>query len=314
MKRWLSNRSVLLLGVILFALGIAVASWETTKFRDAEYAIFMDQSLQMASVFARSAQVWLMRDNEEALGFAANLLLAGSGQYVRIANGNETVLDKRNGDPSIESLNLETNAASPEQTDPRAALRQGRLDVVVPIEAPNQRVAAIGTVQIGFSDTYAHAQVRSHRLLIFGLAGGSWLLLMLTAILAVRILNMRSRLATAQSLDSEADGIIYCGALEIDTGACAVCLCGQEIELTPKTFELLRFLARNVGKTFSDSDLLAELWTDAPYAASGDVKQCIYMLRRRLGAVCADPKRIIVNVKGFGYKLETPTEAILNRD
>ncbi len=313
MKRWLSNRSILLLGTILFALGMAIASWETTKFRESEYETFSSQSIQSATVFARGAVRWLLTDNNAALEFATNIILAGSGQYVRVSIGNVTSLDRRNGDPAIESLDLESSSASLELTDSSATLRQGRLDVVVPIEAPNQPAAAIGMVQIGFSDTHARAQVRSHRLLIFGLAGGSWLLL-LTAILAVRILTMRSRLASAQSLAVEANGVICCGALEIDTDTCAVRLFGQEIELTPKTFELLSFLARNEGKTFSDADLLTALWADAPYAASGDVKQCVYMLRRRLGVACADPKGIIVNVKGFGYRLESPAEVELRND
>jgi DNA-binding winged helix-turn-helix (wHTH) protein len=314
MKRWLTIRNVLILGAILFALGTAIVNWETTKFRDAEYATFTDQSLQVVSVFARSAQVWLIRDDEETLGFAANLLLAGSGQYVRIVIEGNVVLDKRNGDPAIEALNLELDSAGSVTNEFSAILTQRRLDVVVPIEVRNQRSGGLGIAQIGFSDTHARAQVRSHRLLIFGLAGGSWFILMLAGILVARILGIRSRLASIQSSESLNEGVIRRGVLEIDTDSCVVQLCEKPIELTPKMFELLAFLARNEGKTFSDADLLASLWTDAPYAASGDVKQCIYMLRRRLGVACADPKRIIVNVKGFGYKLETPTDATLRSD
>jgi DNA-binding winged helix-turn-helix (wHTH) protein len=311
MKRWLTLRTILVLGAILFVVGVSIAWVETERFCESEYATFTNQSLQMASVFARSARVWLLRGNEEALGFAASLLLAGSGQYVRIVADDNVVLDKRNDDPAIEALNLERDSADLASNEPSATLAARRLDVVVPIEISNQRSGGLGIVQIGFSDTYARAQVKSHRLLVFGLAGGSWLLLMLAAILVARIVSMRARLAAARLLDADTEVIIRCGLLEIDTDSCVVQLCEQEIELTPKMFELLTFLARNEGKTFSDADLLAALWTDAPYAASGDIKQCIYMLRRRLSVASVDPKRIIVNVKGFGYKLEPPTEEIL---
>lgn len=314
MTRWPTLRTILALGAILFVLGITIAWWEIERFRESEYSTFAEQSLQMASVFARSARVWLSRGNDEALGFAANLLLAGSGQYVRIDVNNTAVLDKRNGDPAINALDLGAERITSIDREPRATLTAERLDVVVAIDIPDQRIEGIGTVQIGFSDTYARGQVRSHRLLIFGLTAGSWLVLMLAAILAVRILSMRSRLASIHSTESPNEGMIRCGDLKIDTDTCAVRLCEQDIELTPKMFELLTLLARNQGKTFSDSDLLAALWTEANYAASGDVKQCIYMLRRRLGVACADPKRIIVNVKGFGYKLEAPTEAELSHD
>jgi DNA-binding response OmpR family regulator len=99
---------------------------------------------------------------------------------------------------------------------------------------------------------------------------------------------------------------LHCGALVIDTAACTVTLYDRPIDLTPKMYELVLFLARRPGATFSDADLLAALWTDSPYAASGDVKQCVYMVRQRFGAVHADPKRLIVNVKGFGYRLVPP--------
>ena len=312
MKRWFTLRTVLILGAILFALGTTIASWETKRFRDSEYSTFTNQSIQLASVFARSASVWLVRSNDEALEFAANLMLAGSGQYVRIAVGDVTILEERIDDPEIGELDLSFDLASSEGAEAKGTLRQGGLDVAVPIVFSDQGNETVGIVQIGFSDTYARAQVRSHRILIFGLTAGSWLILMLAAVFTVRILNMRSRLAIAQLQDVQSDEIIRCGVLEIDTEMFAAKLNDKDLDLTPKMFELLTFLARNAGKTFSDADLLTALWSDAPYAASGDVKQCIYMLRRRLSAACTDPKRIIVNVKGFGYKLESPADAMLS--
>jgi len=123
---------------------------------------------------------------------------------------------------------------------------------------------------------------------------------------------LRRRLAIPNYED--ASPRIVCGALVIDTDTCIARLNDCLIELTPKMFELLVFLARQPKKTFSDAELLDALWSDAPYAASGDVKQCIYMLRRRLGAAHPDPKQIIVNVKGFGYTLHPPDEATLNQD
>jgi len=306
--------TVLILGAILFVLGVAIACWEISRFRESEYSTFTNQSIQLASVFARSANVWLIRGNNEALEFAANLMLAGSGQYVRIDVGDVTILDERVTGHGIEDLDLTLDLEPSELGGARGSLRSGGLDIVVPITFSDQGNETVGVVQIGFSDTYARAQVRSHRILIFGLIAGSWLLLMLVAVFIVRILHMRSRLAIAQLQEVQPDGIIRCGTLTIDTKTCAATLNDKDLDLTPKTFELLTFLACNEGKTFSDADLLAALWEDAPYAASGDVKQCVYILRRRLAAVHPDPKRIIVNVKGFGYRLEAPTEAVLSPD
>jgi len=253
-----------------------------------------------------------MRNNDEALEFATSLLLAGSGQYVRIVVEHVPILDERMKDPEIEELDLTIDLTSSASIEAGGTLREGGLDVVIPIDFLDQGDDAVGIVQVGFSDAYARAQVRSHRILIFGITAGSWLLFVLAAVFIVRIQNLRSRLTDAESMETQRDGVILCGALSIDTETCDVRLSEKPIELTPKTFELLTFLARNEGKTFSDADLLAALWADAPYAASGDVKQCVYMLRRRLKTGHLDPKSIIVNVKGFGYRLEAPTEAVLN--
>ena len=253
-----------------------------------------------------------MRHNDEALEFATSLLLAGSGQYVRVVVEQESILDERMRDPEIESLDLTIDLTSSTSIEAGGTLRKGGFDVVIPIDFSDQGDDAVGIVQVGFSDAYARAQVRSHLILIFGLTAGSWLILMLATVFIVRIQNMRSRLADAESVETQQDGVVRCGALSIDTETCAVWLSNTPIELTPKTFELLTFLARNEGKTFSDADLLAALWADAPYAASGDVKQCVYMLRRRLKTGHLDPKSIIVNVKGFGYKLDPPTDSGLS--
>lgn len=314
MKRWVTLRMLMILGAILLVLGGVVTCLETARFRESEYLIFSNQSIQLAFVFARSASVWLIRNDDAGLTFATNMLLAGSGQYVRIEVENVTILDERINDPEIEALDLSIALTHSASIEAGGTLRKGGFDVVIPIDFSDQGEDAVGVVQVGFSDTYARAQVRSHRILIFGITAGSWFILMLASVFIVRILNMRSRLAIAQLQEVQPDGIIRCGTLEIDTETCAATLNDKDLDLTPKMFELLAFLARNAGKTFSDANLLTALWAEAPYAASGDVKQCIYMLRKRLSAACADPKRIIVNVKGFGYKLESPTEEALSPD
>ncbi|MCK5827923.1 winged helix-turn-helix domain-containing protein, partial [Candidatus Bipolaricaulota bacterium] len=240
--------------------------------------------------------------------------LAGSGQYVRIVVEHVSIIDERMNDPEIEALDLTIALTPSESIEAGGTLRKGGFDVVIPIGFSDQGEDVFGVVQVGFSDTYARVQVRSHRILIFGITAGSWLVLVLGMVFIVRIHNLRSRLTDAESMETQRDGVIRCGALSIDTETCDVRLSEKRIELTPKTFELLTFLARNEGKTFSDADLLAALWADAPYAASGDVKQCVYMLRRHLKSGYPDPKSVIVNVKGFGYKLVPPIEVVLNPD
>ena len=80
--------------------------------------------------------------------------------------------------------------------------------------------------------------------------------------------------------------------------------------LTLKQFELLLLLAEIPGRVLSDGDILAGVWPESPYADSRDVKQCIYTLRRRLERVLERPSDVVVNVKGYGYKLVPPGDGV----
>jgi len=48
------------------------------------------------------------------------------------------------------------------------------------------------------------------------------------------------------------------------------------------------------------------VWSEWDYAGSEDIKQYIYLLRRRLAEANAEGATVIVNAPGFGYKLEIP--------
>jgi DNA-binding winged helix-turn-helix (wHTH) protein len=54
---------------------------------------------------------------------------------------------------------------------------------------------------------------------------------------------------------------------------------------------------------FSEAEILAAAWPDSPYADARDIKQYIYLLRRRLSDVRSDGRDVIVTVPGFGYRL-----------
>lgn len=308
-KRWLTARAVLVLGIVCLILGTVVALRDIHRFRENEYATFSRQSAEFASIFVKSASTWLARENASALDGAVRLFLAGSGQYVRITIGDDVALDERSDDTSIADLNLDLDVGSWENGWPRSVLRSGGLDLAVPMTLQVSGVNSVGWVQLGFSDRHAASLVRGHQALICGLAMGAWLAMMALGAIAVRLRGERRAEA-----DSERAQVIVRGMLEIDRETCAVRLNGEEVDLTPKTFDLLTFLALHPGRTYSDAQLLEALWADAPYADSNDVKQCIYQLRQRLGAVHPDPKSIVVNIKGFGYRLEAPTEAELSRD
>lgn len=83
-------------------------------------------------------------------------------------------------------------------------------------------------------------------------------------------------------------------------------LAETKLELTPKEFELLLYLANHQGKVLNRHQLLDAVWN---YDFAGDTRIVdvhISHLREKIEADTKQPK-YIKTVRGFGYKLETPS-------
>ncbi len=97
------------------------------------------------------------------------------------------------------------------------------------------------------------------------------------------------------------------GNLEIDAAARIVKLDDKELDLSPKEFDLLRFLAERVGEVVSKREILAEVWRQ-PYGGSEKtVDVHISWLRKKLGESGAR-SRYLQTVFGVGVKLVDPSE------
>jgi DNA-binding response OmpR family regulator len=100
-------------------------------------------------------------------------------------------------------------------------------------------------------------------------------------------------------------GPIRVGALELDIPARTVRLDGRPVELTPREFELLRYLAERPGQVVGKRELLAEVW-HLPYgAADKTVDVHLSWLRRKLGETAQAP-RYLHTVRGAGVRLAAP--------
>lgn len=91
------------------------------------------------------------------------------------------------------------------------------------------------------------------------------------------------------------------GALETDDQLKQVTLDGKPIQLSPKEYELLKLLASDLNKVFSDDDIIQALWPGG-IAVSNDVKRYIHLLRQKIEKDPKNPQRV-VTVRGFGYRL-----------
>ena len=93
-------------------------------------------------------------------------------------------------------------------------------------------------------------------------------------------------------------------SLRIDEQARVVTLDGVEVEMTPKEFDLLAFLARSPRQVFSRSQLLEQVWdSSADWQDPSTVTVHVRRLRRKLEKDQENP-RWITTVWGVGYRFE----------
>jgi DNA-binding response OmpR family regulator len=109
------------------------------------------------------------------------------------------------------------------------------------------------------------------------------------------------RRSAAGRADTDDGTRISTGDLELDARGRSVKRKGMEIQLKPKEFDLLHFLARNPGQVFTREQLLERVWGYEFFGGSRTVDVHIRWLREKLEAQPAQPRHILT-VRGVGYK------------
>ena len=105
--------------------------------------------------------------------------------------------------------------------------------------------------------------------------------------------------------EADTDALVI-GGLAVNVAAREVTLDGRTVELSPKEFDLLRYLAERAGQVISRRELLAEVWR-LPYGgADKTVDVHLSWLRRKLGETTQRPV-YLQTVRGVGVKLVDPT-------
>lgn len=98
---------------------------------------------------------------------------------------------------------------------------------------------------------------------------------------------------------SEGESYVF-GGLVVDTASHTVKIDGEEVDLTPKEFDLLVFLAANEGLALSREKILQKVWNYDYIGEDRTVDTHIKMLRSHLGPY----RDYISTVWGIGYKFE----------
>ncbi|MEV5502197.1 response regulator transcription factor [Nonomuraea fuscirosea] len=96
------------------------------------------------------------------------------------------------------------------------------------------------------------------------------------------------------------------GTLRVDPRARTATLDGAALDLTPREFDVLHYLAARPGEVVTKRELLTEVW-QLPYGgADKTVDVHLSWLRRKLGETAAEP-RYLHTVRGVGVKLVEPS-------
>ncbi len=127
-------------------------------------------------------------------------------------------------------------------------------------------------------------------------------------VLRVKALLRRSSTTAYVQTDTSTKDLIVYPHLTIDNDAHRVTADQKDVNLTPKEYELLFFLAKAPDKVFDREQLLKEVWH---YEFFGDLRTVdthVKRLREKLNKVSENAAKMIVTVWGVGYKFEVTNE------
>lgn len=114
------------------------------------------------------------------------------------------------------------------------------------------------------------------------------------------MMRIQAVLARGKHSSAEENSIESFEGLTLDYTARIVSIDGKRIDLSPKEYELLFFLAKNKNIALSRERLLTEVWGYDYYGDDRTLDTHIKLLRKSLG----EYQKFIVTVRGVGYRFD----------
>ena len=124
----------------------------------------------------------------------------------------------------------------------------------------------------------------------------------------IKPFNMRELMARVKSVlrrtspqEVTTTPVLHAGNLTIDPARYEVSVGDKQLSLSPKEFELLRFLVTHPGQVFARSILLDRVWGAEAYVEERTVDVHIRWLREKIEINPSQPVRLLT-IRGVGYK------------
>jgi two-component system KDP operon response regulator KdpE len=114
----------------------------------------------------------------------------------------------------------------------------------------------------------------------------------------------RMRVVMRRTAPSNDSPVFATGELAVDLTRRIVTVAGQETQLTPTEYDLLRVLVTNAGKVITHHQLLRAVWGTGYEPETHILRVNISNLRRKIETDPARP-RYVLTEPGVGYRLHT---------
>ena len=120
-------------------------------------------------------------------------------------------------------------------------------------------------------------------------------------------LDARIRAVLRRAAEPDEDAVLEIGGLRVDRRSRQASLDGTALDLTPREFDLLHYLAVRAGSVVPKQELLVEVWQQPYGGADKSVDVHLSWLRRKLGETAQEP-RYLHTVRRVGVRLAAPAE------
>jgi two-component system response regulator RegX3 len=221
----------------------------------------------------------LVVEDEESFSDALSYMLRKEGYDVDVANDGAAAMDQftRNG---ADLILLDLMLPKVSGTDVCRAIRQTSSVPIIMLTAKDSEIDKVVGLELG-ADDYVTKPFSSREL--------------------------TARIKAVLRRGTEADGptvaTVEVGDVRMDVDRHVVTVCGEDLSLPLKEFDLLELLLRNAGRVLTRGQLIDRVW-GSDYV--GDTKTLDVHIKRLRSKVEPDPARPVhvMTVRGLGYKYE----------
>jgi DNA-binding response OmpR family regulator len=118
-------------------------------------------------------------------------------------------------------------------------------------------------------------------------------------------LDARIRAVLRRAAEPGAEAVIEVGGLRVNRRARQASIDGAVLDLTPREFDLLHYLAARAGTVVTKQELLVEVWRQPYGGTDKSLDVHVSWLRRKLGETAQEP-RYLHTVRRVGLRLAAP--------